>query len=309
MRGITPHLWFDNQAREAVEFYTSLFPDSRVTGATTLHGVPSPTGDSDVFTFHLGGHPFMAINAGPIFKINPSISFFVNFDPARDEQAREHLDLLWEKLSQKGSALMPLDKYPFSPRYGWVQDRYGVSWQLILSDPAGEPRPLIVPSLLFTGKVAGKAEEAVAFYTSLFKGSRVGTVARYPAGREPDREGTLMYSDFNLSGQWFAAMDSAQPHRFSFNEGVSLVVACEDQAEIDHYWEKMSAVPEAEQCGWIKDKYGVSWQIVPAAMAAMMANGTREQVDRLTRAFLPMKKLDLRALQAAFDGTIPEKRV
>ncbi len=302
MRGITPNLWFDDQARVAAEFYTSLFPDSRVTGMTTLHGVPSPTGSSDIVTFQLWGHPFMAINAGPIFSFNPSVSLMVNFDPSKVDDAPRRLETVWKALSQGGSALMPLDKYPFSERYGWVKDRFGLSWQLILTDPKGEPRPFIMPSLLFTGAVAGKAEEAVDFYLSAFKGSRRGTVARYPAGMEPDQAGTIMFSDFLLAGEWLVAMDSAREHDFAFNEAVSLVVNCDTQEEIDDIWARLTAVPEAEQCGWLKDRYGLSWQVVPVAMGQMMREGTREQVDRVTKAFLPMKKLDLSALQRAYQG-------
>lgn len=298
--GITPHLWFDAEAREAAEFYTSLLPESSITNISTLHDTPS--GDCDVVAFQLAGHPFMAISAGPIFKFNPSISFFLNFDRSGDPDAQKQLDAVWQKLLQGGKALMPLDRYPFSERYGWVQDRFGLSWQLILSDPKGEERPFIVPSLLFTGSVCGKAEEAVTFYTSLFKHSRQGIVARYPHGMEPDREGTIMYSDFMIENQWFAAMDSAREHNVAFNEAVSLMVSCDTQDEIDYYWKRLSAVPAAEQCGWCKDRYGVSWQIVPAALDAMMRNGTREQIDRITQAFLPMKKFDIATLQKAFEG-------
>jgi predicted 3-demethylubiquinone-9 3-methyltransferase (glyoxalase superfamily) len=117
---------------------------------------------------------------------------------------------------------------------------------------------------------------------------------------EQDQEVTIMFTDFMLENQWFAAMDSAQEHAFHFNEAISLMVYCDTQEEIDDYWEKLSAVPEAEQCGWLKDKYGVSWQIVPRGMDEMMANGTREQVDRVTQAFLPMKKLIISELQKAY---------
>jgi len=188
MQKISPHLWFDKEAREAAEFYASIFPNSKVTDVTSLHNTPSD--DVDVVSFELFGHPFMALSAGPLFKFNPSISFFVNFDPSRDKNARENMDRIWEKLSSGGTALMPLQQYPFSERYGWVQDRYGLSWQLILSDPKGEERPFIVPSLLFVGKVSGKAEDAVLFYLSVFKNSRRGIVARYGKGQEPDKEGT-----------------------------------------------------------------------------------------------------------------------
>jgi predicted 3-demethylubiquinone-9 3-methyltransferase (glyoxalase superfamily) len=300
MQKITPHLWFDTEAREAAEFYTSLFPDSKVTNTTTLHDTPS--GDSDIVSFELAGQSFMAISAGPLFKFNPSVSFFVNFDPSRDQDARSNLDRMWERLSEGGSALMPLDKYPFSERFGWVQDKYGLSWQLILTNPEGEERPFIIPSLMFVGEVVGRAEEAINLYLSVFKNSKLGTIARYGAGQEPDKEGTVMFADFLLEGQWFAAMDSAHEHNFAFNEAISFLVRCDTQEEIDYYWERLSAVPEAEQCGWLKDKFGVSWQISPTALGEMMANGTREQIDRVTQAFLPMKKFEVAELQKAYEG-------
>jgi predicted 3-demethylubiquinone-9 3-methyltransferase (glyoxalase superfamily) len=297
---IVPHLWFDNEAREAANFYCSVFPDSRITGLTTLHNTPS--GDTDTVSFELWGYQFQAISAGPLFKFNPSISFMINFDPSQDKAAGQRIDKVWNSLMQGGQALMPLDKYPFSERYGWVQDRYGLSWQLIYTDPEGEERPLIIPSLLFVGDIYGKAEEASDFYLSLFKDARRGAMARYPAGMEPDREGMIMFTDFKLDGQWFAAMDSAREHGFGFNEAISFMVYCENQEEIDYYWERLSAVPEAEQCGWLKDKYGLSWQIVPTAMDGMMQDEDPERLDRVTQAFLKMKKFDLPVLQRAYDG-------
>jgi predicted 3-demethylubiquinone-9 3-methyltransferase (glyoxalase superfamily) len=300
MDKITPHLWFDREAREAAEFYTSLFPDSRVTNVTTLQDTPS--GDTEIVSFELAGQSFMAISAGPLFKFNPSVSFFLNFDPSRDRQARENLEAAWEKLSQGGMALMPLDSYPFSERFGWVQDRYGLSWQLILSDPEGEERPFIVPSLLFTGEVSGRAEEAINFYLSIFKDSRPGALVRYGPGQEPEQEGTVMFADFMLEGQWFAAMDSALEHKFGFNEAISFLIECDSQEEVDDYWEKLSAVPEAEQCGWLKDKFGLSWQVSPVELQEMLEKGTREQIDRVTQTFLPMKKLDLAELQKAYES-------
>ena len=300
MQTIIPHLWYDNEAREAAAFYTTLFPHSSITNVTTLHDTPS--GDCDVVSFTLWGYAFQAISAGPLFTFNPSISFMVNFDPAQDPEAQTRIDTVWAKLVAGGKVLMPLDTYPFSKRYGWVQDQYGLSWQLILTNPEGEARPLIIPTLMFAGNVCGKAEEASDFYLSVFKNSRRGAIARYPAGMEPDREGTVMFTDFELEGQWFAAMDSARMHDFTFNEAISFIVHCDTQDEIDYYWEALSAVPEAEQCGWLKDKYGVSWQIVPTAMDALLASGDQEQVARVTEAFLSMKKFDLVALTHAAEG-------
>ena len=297
---IVPHLWFDKEAKEAADFYCSVFPDSRITSFTTLHNTPS--GDTDVVSFELWGYQFQAISAGPQFEFNPAISFMVNFDPSQDSDARDRIDRVWNKLMEGGQALMPLGEHPFSERYGWVQDRFGVSWQLMYTNPEGEERPLIIPSLLFVGDIFGKAEEASDFYLSLFKDARRGAIARYPAGMEPDQEGMIMFTDFRLEGQWFVAMDSAREHGFGFNESISFVVQCENQEEIDYYWEELSAVPAAEQCGWLKDKYGISWQIVPAALDKMMQAQDPDTKARVVQAFLKMKRLDLATLQREYDG-------
>jgi predicted 3-demethylubiquinone-9 3-methyltransferase (glyoxalase superfamily) len=300
MKKITPHLWFNKEAKEAAGFYVAAFgSDSTVTSTTPIFDTPS--GDVEVVTFRLLGYDFMAISAGPLFRINPSISFMVNFDPSRRADAKSALDALWEKLADGGTVLMPLEKYPFSERYGWIQDRYGVSWQLILTNPEGEPRPNIIPSLMFTKDACGKAEDAMKFYTGIFENSRQGIIARYGPGMEPDKEGTVMFEDYMLLGQWFASMDSARAHEFSFNEAVSLVVHCDTQAEIDYFWGRLSAVPQAEQCGWIKDKYGVSWQIVPSQMGELM-DGPPERRARVVQAFLKLKKFDIAALRRAYDG-------
>ena len=298
---IVPHLWFDKEAREAADFYSSAFPNSGITYTTTLHN--TPIGDCEVVSFRVYGQPFMSISAGPLFKFNPSISFMMNFDPSQDADAKTQIDAAWVKLAEGGKVLMPLEKYPFSERYGWVEDKYGLSWQLILTNPGGEQRPLIIPSLLFVGDVCGKAEEATDFYLSVFKDAERGALVRYPAGMGADKEGTVMFTNFKLEGQWFAAMDSARHHNFAFNEAISFMVNCDDQTEIDYYWEKLSAVPEAEQCGWIKDKYGLSWQIVPADMDKMMQDRDSERADRVNQAVLKMKKFDIATLQRAYDGT------
>ncbi|TBL80993.1 VOC family protein [Paenibacillus thalictri] len=297
---ITPHLWFDKEAKEAAEFYCSVFPNSKITSTRTLNNTPS--GNCDVVSFNVWDHPFMAISAGPYFKINPSISFTVHFDPSREPNAKEKLDEVWNTLSLGGIALMPLDKYPFSEWYGWIQDKYGVSWQLILTNPEGEPRPTIVPSLLFVGDNCGKAEEAREFYLSVFQHTQPGVLYRYGPGQEPNTEETVMFTDFMLENTWFTAMDSALNHPFSFNEAVSFMVICETQEQIDYYWEKLSAIPEAEQCGWLKDKYGLSWQISPCILDEMMAKGTTEQRDRVAQVFLKMKKFDIAALHKASQG-------
>jgi predicted 3-demethylubiquinone-9 3-methyltransferase (glyoxalase superfamily) len=290
---ITPHLWFDKEAKEAAEFYTSLLPDSQVTQITTLHDTPS--GDSEAVSFILANQPLMAISAGPLFKFNPSFSFHVKL------KTTEEVDAIWEKLSAGGKVLMPLDAYPFSERYGWVADRYGLSWQVIYAG-TNDIQQIITPVLMFVGNVCGKTEEAVTFYTSVFHNSNIFFLQRYGKGEEPDQAGTVRYAAFTLDGMEFGAMDSARDHDFAFNEAISLLVPCKTQAEIDYYWEKLSADPQAEQCGWLKDKFVLSWQVWPTAIGEMMQHGTREQIDRITQAFLPMKKFDLATLQRAYEG-------
>lgn len=301
MQKIIPHLWFDTQAKEAAQFYVAAFGNgSAITHSSVLKNTPS--GDCDILSFQLAGYEFMAISAGPYFKINPTISFMVNFDPSRDPSAREHLDALWEKLADGGTPLMPIDTYPFSKRYGWIQDKYGVNWQLILTNPEGEPRPLIMPSIMFTGDLTGKAGEALDFYTSVFKNSKRGLTALYPEGASPEPLAKIMFAEVMLEGQWFTAMDSGHMHKFGFNEAVSLLVRCQDQAEIDYYWSKLSAVPEAEQCGWLKDMFGLSWQVSPTELQAVMQSGNEKKIAAVTQAFLQMKKFDLATLKEAAES-------
>jgi predicted 3-demethylubiquinone-9 3-methyltransferase (glyoxalase superfamily) len=293
MQKIIPHLWFEKDVIQAVEYYISTFPNSRIKNTTLLHDTPS--GDVNVVTFEISGYEFQAINGGPLFKFNPSISFHVKCS------TKEEVSTLWDKLSQGGQALMELGEYPFSEWYGWIQDKYGLSWQVIYAGGA-DIKQKIVPAIMFVGEVCGKAEEAINFWTSVFPESSAGLMARYGKDEEPDKEGTVKYATFSLFGQEFGAMDSAYEHQFNQNEAISFIVHCNDQAEIDRYWNKLSAVPESEQCGWLKDKFGVSWQIVPVRMDEMMRDGDPAQIERVTQAFLPMKKLDIAKLQAAYDG-------
>jgi predicted 3-demethylubiquinone-9 3-methyltransferase (glyoxalase superfamily) len=289
---ITPHLWFDREAVEAAEFYSSTFPNSRVTGVSTLHDTPS--GDADVVSFELFGQPFMAISAGPLFKVTPAVSFLVRC------RRTEDVDELWEKLFEGGAALMPLDSYPFSERYGWTEDRYGLSWQLMYAGDE-DVQQQIIPTLMFVGEVCGQAEEALNFYTSVFPDSERGHVLRYARGEEPDKERTIKHAGFTLTGQEFAVMDSARDHSFGFNEAISFMVGCDTQDEIDYYWDSLSAVPDAEQCGWLKDKFGVSWQIVPSVLGELLGSGTKKQTARVTEAFLQMKKFDIAELKRAYE--------
>ena len=302
MRKITPHLWFDKEAREAAEFYVSLLPGSKISDVTTLSNTPS--GDCDIVSFELAGQPFMAISAGPLFKFNPSISFQIRCN------AKDEVDATWKKLSPGGKVLMPLDAYPFSERFGWLDDKYGLSWQVI---HVGESpiNQKVAPILMFVGSVCGKAEEAINSYMSVFKNApgdvstgatSAQVFARYGKGEEPDREDTVRYAHFSLLGQEFGAMDSAREHNFAFNEAISFLVPCDTQEEIDYFWDQLSADPKAEQCGWLKDKHGLSWQIAPSVLRELLVDDDKERVGRVTQAFLKMKKFDIGALKRAAAG-------
>jgi predicted 3-demethylubiquinone-9 3-methyltransferase (glyoxalase superfamily) len=294
MQRIVPHLWYDTQAKEAAQLYVkALGHGSRIKHASVIRGTPS--GDCDIVTMELLGQELMAISAGPYFKFTPAVSFLVACLTGAEVDSR------WEALSAGGQVHLELGEYPFSKRYGWLQDRYGLSWQLTL-DPDSRPGQQITPSLMFVGGICGKADEAMSFWTTVFRDAGVGDVLRYGQGEEPDKPGTAKFAPFTLEGQRFSAMDNARGHDFTFNEAVSFVVRCGDQAGIDYYWGRLSAVPDAEQCGWLKDRYGVSWQIVPAAMEEMLATGDARAVDRVTQAFLKMKKLDVAELHRAYEG-------
>lgn len=293
MQKIVPHLWFDREAKEAIQLYMSIFDGSRIISETVLKDTPS--GDAALLSFELAGQTFMAINAGPYFQLNPSISLMVACSSESEVNAK------WEVLSQGGTPLMELGEYPFSKRYGWIQDRYGLSWQLMLSENASTQQK-ITPNLLFSGDVCGKTQEAIRFYTEVFKDSEAGFMSQYAPGEATDSRAIINYAAFRLLDLELSAMDNGYDAPFGFNEAFSLIVNCDNQAEIDYYWGKLSSVPEAEQCGWLKDPFGVSWQIVPARMNEMMARGTPDEVKRVTEAFLQMKKFDIAALEGAMKG-------
>jgi len=257
MQRIVPTIWFNRNADEAAEFYADVFPDTLVDAR-----VPHPeSGETLTVDVLIDGYRVTLLNGGPEFGPTPAISFFVNFDPSRMEDARGELDRLWARLTDGGIVLMPLDRYDFSEHYGWVADRFGVNWQLMLTDPAGEPRPYIIPNLMY----GGQARQAVDDYVALFPGAQVGTRVTYPDS------GEVMFSEFQLYGEWFTAMDSAVEQPFTFTPGLSLMVNAHGQEEIDRLWNGLSAVVALEQCGWLQDRYGVSWQIVPDNMAELMA--------------------------------------
>lgn len=292
MQKIVTHLWYDTQAGEAAELYTKLFPESRIKSRTLIQDTPS--GTAETLTVSLAGQEFILLSAGPYFKFTPAVSFLVACD------TKEEVDRYWTTLREGGGELMPLGSYPFSERYGWLSDKFGLSWQIMFMGEIGYKQK-ITPTLMFVGEQCGKAEEAMNFYAKVLSGSSVESILRYGPGAAPDADNSVKHGEFSLFGQSFAAMDSAYDHGFSFTEAVSLMVYCETQDEIDRYWEALSARPEAEQCGWLKDRYGLSWQIVPTMLGEVMGSGDPEKTARVTKAFLKMKKFDIAGLRRAFE--------
>lgn len=252
-----PCLWFDGKGKEAAEFYCSIFEDSKITTDTPM-----------VVNFELCGKKFMGLNGGPMFTITPSISMFVTCN-------NDEIETYWNKLSEDGTTMMPLDKYPWAEKYGWIKDKFGMTWQLMTGD-ANQTGQKINTAFLFTNEQFGKAKDAFSFYTSIFPNSKIHHQELYAAG-EPAPEGYLKFGHFTLHNEIFSAMDGPGTHAFNFSEGLSIVVQCETQDEIDNYWEKLTAGGEESRCGWLKDKFGVSWQIIPSVLGKLMTDPEKSQ--------------------------------
>jgi len=290
---IVPFLWFADNAEEAVDFYISCFKNSKA-GSISRYDEASakasgrPAGSVLTESFQLNGQEFIALNGGPVFKFTPCISFFV------DCQTEEEITELWKKLAVDGKTRMEFKTYPFSKRYGWIEDRFGLSWQLNLAGNKQKINPL----LMFTGKHAGKAEEAINFYTSLFKKSEIINVTHYAEGLgEPEEN--VVHARFSLEGEVFIAMDSNQKHDFNFTPAISFTVYCDTQNEVDYFWDKLTAGGKEVECGWLEDKYGISWQIFPTVFIKLLSQPDKEKAKRVMQAMMKMKKFDIKKLEEA----------
>jgi len=291
MKKITSFLWFDNQAEEAVKFYTSCFENSRFEIANRYDEAGAkatgmPAGAVMTMPFELEGQEFVALNGGPVYKFNMSVSFMVNC------KTENKIDELWKKLSPGGIIRMDLDKYPFSEKFGWVTDKYGISWQLNLTE---SPQP-IVPFLWFNDS----AERAMQFYTSVFRNSKILNTMFF-GKKDKGPEGLIKNGLVSLNGQLFMTMDSNKEH---FNPAISFVINCENQEEVDYYWDKLSEGGDerAQQCGWLQDKFGVSWQVVPDILPQLLNGSDPEKSQRAMQAMLKMKKLVIQDLMDAYES-------
>lgn len=295
MHKIVPCLWFDRNGSEAVDFYLSLFENSRPGKTTHFNRSSSeasgqPEGLVMTRSFELAGRKFMILNGGPNFKFTPAISFMVEC-PSGEEVER-----LWSSLSEGGSVLMELGEYPWSKKYGWVQDRFGLSWQLILSDGKLD----IAPCLLFVNDKCGRTEEAIGHYRSQFQQSDVAMMERYGSG-EPGKEGTVKFAKFSLEDFDIVAMDGPGEHDFTFTPAVSFMVYCDAQSEVDRFWDGLSEGGAPGRCGWLEDRLGISWQIVPSALEKLLKSDNPAREKRVMVALMAMDKLDIGRLQEAYE--------
>ena len=297
MQKITPFLWFDNNAEEAVNFYISLFNDSKILTVTRYDETGAKAsgqkaGSAMTVAFKLEGQNFTALNGGSYFKLNQSISFFVYCE------SDEKIEKLYKKLCEGGTVFFELGKYDWSEKYAWFQDKFGLSWQLDV-DKINNPQK-ILPAFLFVNDKVLKVKEATDYYSTVFPDSK--TMMEWPYNKSaglPDD--TLLFAQFKLADHLFNAMSGQGQHNFDFNEAFSFVVNCKDQEEVDYYWNKLTSDGGMEsQCGWLKDKYGVSWQIVPTRLIELLGDANPVKAQKVMMAMLKMKKIVISDLEDAY---------
>lgn len=277
-KSIYPCLWFDGNAKQAADFYCALFKNSLLLQSNPL-----------VTTLEISGTKFMALNGDPKYKFTQAVSYFVYCGGDESE-----INRLYAELSKDGKVIWPLDKYDWSPRYAWVEDKFGVNWQLDVEAINNEQK--IVPCLLFVNKKFTQVKEAMNHYTTIFPESRILMEAPYPPTANLP-EGALLFAQCKLNGFIFNAMSSTMQHDFDFTPASSFVIECDNQHEIDHYWEKLGAGGHYSMCGWLQDKFGVSWQIVPKVLGELMSDPQR--APRVTKAFMQMQKFNIDTLLKA----------
>lgn len=299
MKKITPFIWFDDQAEEAANFYADVFDNSKILNISRYNessakATGMKAGLAFVVSFQLEGQNFTAMNAGPHFKLNESISMFAYCE------SDEKIEKVYYKLCDGGKILFPLDKYDWSPKYAWVKDKFGLSWQLTVEKINNQQK--ILPALLFVNEKVLKVKEAVNYYCSVFPDSKF--IMEYPYDNSaglPD--GTLLFTQFRLANYLFNAMSGQGQHNFDFNEAFSFVVDCKDQEEVDYYWNKLTSDGEQESmCGWLKDKFGVSWQIIPKILIEMLNDKDLVKAQKAMQAMLQMKKIIIAELEKAFNS-------
>lgn len=284
---IFPCLWYNGDAKQSADFYCNVF-GGKIT-------VDSPV----VINIELFGQRMMLLNGGPQFEKNATISFMVICE------TEEEVEKYWPKLAEGGMILMELGEYPWSKKYGWIRDRFGVTWQVYLGK--NETNQKIIPTLMFIHHNNGKAMKAMEFYTKIFPNSKIGNVLKYGDGvgnETHEIPENVQHADFELSGYTLFCMDNSYDHKFDFSEGISIVVMTDNQEETDHLWNSLiSDGGQESRCGWLKDQFGVSWQIVPKRLLELMNDFSQpEKAQKVVEAMLRMQKIVISDLESAYNS-------
>ncbi|QOW10236.1 VOC family protein [Kaistella flava (ex Peng et al. 2021)] len=282
---IFPCLWFNGNGKEAADFYCETF-GGKITADTPV-----------VLNLELFGQKLMFLNAGSQFEKNASISFMVLCD------TEDEVQKYWSQVSQNGIILMDLGEYPWSKKYGWVRDQFGVTWQINLSDKKSEQK--IIPTLMFIHQNNGKAFQAMEFYTGIFPNSKIGGVLKYGEGvgnESHEVPENVQHGHFEIDNYSFFCMDNSFDHQFDFNEGISIVVMTDDQVQTDHLWNSLLENGGRESmCGWLKDQFGVSWQIVPKRLLELMNDFEQPmKAQKVVQAMMGMQKIVIADLENAY---------
>lgn len=284
---IFPCLWFNGDGKEAADFYCEIF-NGKITADTPV-----------VLNIELFGQKLMFLNAGPQFEKNASISFTILCE------TEDEVQQYWNELSKNGTILMELDEYPWSKKYGWVRDHFGVTWQIYLGEKLGDQN--IIPTLMFIHQNNGQAEKAIEFYTSIFPNSKVGGILKYGDGvgnENHEISENIQHADFEIDHYTMFCMDNSHDHQFDFNEGISMVVMTDDQIQTDHLWNSLLLDGGRESmCGWLKDQFGVSWQIVPKRLLELMNDFDQPQkAQKVVEAMMSMQKIVIADLENAYNS-------
>lgn len=284
---IFPCLWYDENAKESAEFYCKIF-NGKTTADTPV-----------VMNIELFGQKMMLLNGGPQFKKNASVSFMVICE------TEDEVDQYWNQLIDGGMALMPLDSYSWSKKYGWLKDKYDVTWQIFLGE--NQTGQKIIPTLMFIHENDGKAMTAMEFYTKTFPNSRIGNILKYgdgseghPATEDPEN---IQHAHFVIDDYSLFCMDNSYDHQFDFNEAISMVVMTDDQEQTDHYWNTLTSNGGRESmCGWLKDQFGFSWQIVPKRLIQLMSDPDPVKAQKVVKAMMRMQKIIIEDLEKAYNS-------
>ncbi|MCX8534008.1 VOC family protein [Chryseobacterium luquanense] len=282
---IFPCLWYDGDAKESAEFYCKVF-DGKITADTPV-----------VMNIDVFGQKLMLLNGGPHFKKNASVSFMIICE------TEDEVQKYWDQLMDGGIALMEIGEYPWSKKYGWVRDRFGVTWQVYLGEN-DDVEQKIIPTLMFIHQNNGKAMKAMEFYTEIFPNSKIVSVLKYGEGvgnESHEVPENVQHAHFEIDGYSFFCMDNSYDHQFDFNEGISMVVMTGNQEETDHLWNSLISDGGRESmCGWLKDQFGMSWQIVPKRLIELMNDSNQEKAQKVVQTMMKMQKIVIKDLEEAY---------